>query len=95
MKTASLSEVKNDLSRYVDHVRRGATVRILVRGLPVADLVPVVSGEVSSEELEDLERRGVIRQGKGGFPSELEKPGPKVKRGSAVDLLLEDRRRGR
>lgn len=97
MKTASLTEVKNDLSKFVEQVRRGGSVRILIRGVPAADLVPVSSASSSVDEAEllVLERRGAIRRGKGGFPPELEKPGPKAKGRPASELLIEDRRRGR
>ena len=59
MRVANLAEVKNSLSRYVAQVRRGGTVRILVRGVPVADLVPVESRDESGAgdaELAELER---------------------------------------
>lgn len=101
MKTANLSDVKNDLSRYVDHVRRGGRVRILVRGLPAADIVPVEEGTekggdgATDAELRDLERRGVIRRGTPRFPRELDKPGPRVRGGAAVRAVIEERRAGR
>ncbi len=38
MKVVNLSEAKNNLSRYVEQARRGERVRILVRGVPVAQL---------------------------------------------------------
>ena len=98
MKTANLSDVKNDLSRFVEQVRRGGSVRILVHGVPAADLVPVSLGQGAGDdevELMALERRGAIRRGKGGFPDELARPGPKVKGGRAVEALLDERRRGR
>lgn len=82
MKVANLSRAKDDLSRYVAYVRRGGRVRILVSGVPAADLVPVtgVSVEVESdEELTDLERHGVLRRGAGGVPPEILKPGPKLR----------------
>jgi prevent-host-death family protein len=88
VKVANLTEVKDELSRYVEYVRRGERVRILIRGTPVADLVPV--GEQAeeaeepgegwtNEELSDLERKGVVRRGSGTVPAELSKPGPAVK----------------
>lgn len=94
MKTASLSKVKNELSKYVEQARRGEPVRILLRGVPVADLVPVAVGDESADEarLHDLERRGVIRRGSGRWPRELDVPGPRVRGGSAVDALLAERR---
>ena len=99
MKLAKLSDVKNDLSRYVDAVRKGERVRILVRGVPAADLVPVVehgsdTGFSAAETLE-LERQGVIRRGKAGWPKELDKPGPRVPGRAALDAVVRERREGR
>jgi prevent-host-death family protein len=79
MRVANLSDVKNDLSRYVDHVKRGGRVRILVRGLPAADIVPVEDEPAGwSAEEDDLERRGLIRRGKPGVARELLRAGPRV-----------------
>ncbi len=99
MKVAKLSDVKNGLSHYVEHVRGGGRVRILHRGVPVADLVPV--SERAEEGLgvnwntEELERRGLVRRGRGGLPPELAKPGPRCRGKSIVDTLLEERHSGR
>ena len=101
MRVANLTDAKNDLSRLVERVRRGERVRILVRGVPAADLVPVGSGAAPADqggeeaELAELERRGVIRRGSGRVPASLAGPGPRVKGGSAVAALLDERRRGR
>lgn len=54
MENANLSDVKDALSRYVEKVKKGARVRILVRGVAVADLVPVVQDDdqvVAEKEL--------------------------------------------
>ena len=40
MQTASVSELKANLSRYLREVRRGGEVQVLNRGTPVARLVP-------------------------------------------------------
>lgn len=99
MRVANLAELKDELSRYVEYVRHGERVRILVRGTPVADLVPVgeqaeePGEEWTREELSDLERKGVIRRGSGSFPAELSKPGPAVKGADAVRALIEERAR--
>jgi antitoxin (DNA-binding transcriptional repressor) of toxin-antitoxin stability system len=96
-----LADVKNDLSRFVALVRRGARVRILVRGIPAADLVPVQSGRDSSAndevELNELETLGLLRRGAPTSAEdnrELDRPGPRV-RGSAVGALIAERRAGR
>jgi prevent-host-death family protein len=94
MRVAPLSKVKDELSRYVEMARRGERIRILVRGVPAADLVPAEAAEDEDLELAELERMGVIRCGKGGIDPELDRPGPKV-RGDAVALFLRMRREGR
>lgn len=101
MKVANLTDVKNDLSRYVEQVRRGARVRILVRGVPVADIIPVApssdqeSGSFSGEELADLEKRGIIRRGSARGSAELSRPGPRVGGDAGVRAVLSERRTGR
>jgi len=101
MKVASLTNVKNDLSRYVEEVRRGGRVRILLRGVPVADIVPVAAphdeqeGGFSAEELLDLEKRGVIRRGSLRASAELSRPGPRVGGDAGVRAVISERRAGR
>ena len=101
MRVAKLADVKNGLSRYVAQVRRGATVRILVRGVPAADLVPVESRDESgagNAELAELEKLGLARRGSvpdARAERELDRPGPRVKKGRAVEVLLAERRGGR
>jgi antitoxin (DNA-binding transcriptional repressor) of toxin-antitoxin stability system len=94
MKTANLSEVKDQLSAYVDMVRGGERVRILVRGVAAADLVPVTL-EAGDDDawLADLERRGVVRRGIGSIEEDLLEPGPPVAGSPSDDLIAE--RRGR
>lgn len=92
MRTANLSDVKNDLSRYVDLVKKGGRVRILVRGVPVADIVPI--GEDPSDwtaELAEMERRGIIRRGKSGAAALLLEPGPRVKAAAFAQALADER----
>ena len=99
MRTVKLSQVKDELSRYVDLVRHGETVRILVRRVPVADLVPVASpGDTKGfdeAEAAELEREGTIRAGRGGWPRALDRPGPRVRGNAAVAAVLRERRQGR
>ena len=98
MAAAKLSQVKNDLSRYVARARRGERIRILVRGVPVAEIVKIegTREDDGDEEarLADLERRGVIKRGAGGVDEELLKPGPQARGRATSDLLLDERRSG-
>lgn len=94
----SLSEAKANLSRHVERVRHGESVRIQVRGVPVAELVPVADngrGDADAADLRELERAGLVRRGRGAFPVAILKPGP-VARGKGVTAaLLDERRAGR
>jgi prevent-host-death family protein len=65
MKTASVTELKAHLSRYLRMVRRGSEVQILERGVPIARLVGLEGGEVTTEKerLDRLERAGIVRRG--------------------------------
>lgn len=100
MKKASVTETKNRLSAILDQVREGETYLILDRGKPVARIEPVRGSESRSRDearLADLERRGLIRRGKGRIPDEFFKTRPaKLPRGvSVLAYLLEERREGR
>jgi len=94
-----ISNAKAHLSRHLEYVRRGGRIRILDRDTPVADLVPVEPGALDSEDdrlLAALERRGVLRRGRGGpLPRELLRPGPGGGRAGVLDALLDERRRSR
>lgn len=96
MKVANLARVKDGLSRYVDYVKRGGRVRILVRGVPTAELVPVVLAEGSDDEAElrELERQGIVRRGTGKFPRELMRPGPRVRGTPLSEIVLAERKSG-
>jgi prevent-host-death family protein len=97
MKTASISQLKNGLSAFVDQVRAGDTVLVTDRGVVVARLEPASARPDSTGRLERLERSGVVRIGRGAPPVELiRKPGPRPSGGpSIVDVLLEERQSGR
>ena len=101
MKKTNISTLKRDLSRYLDYVRKGGTVRVFDRQTPVADIVPMVRrGKAFDETMEALidrlQRQGsVIRRGTGRFdPAVLRRPPVKTRR-SVVEAVLEERREGR
>jgi len=94
MKTANLATAKNDLSRYVAYVRRGGRVRILVRGVAVADLVPVQDPADGDAELGDLERSGIVRRGTTARPAELDRPGPKLRGAPSAATVRAERDTG-
>lgn len=98
MKKARIADLKNNLSRYLDHVRGGGTVLVYDRDQPVAQIVPLPhaapGGAGTDERLTRLERRGLIRRGTGGLPEWLGRRRPPRLRGSVLRDLLEEREAG-
>jgi prevent-host-death family protein len=94
MKEAKISEIKNQLSRYLALVRRGEVVRILDRNVPVAQIVPIdrpVGAGAGSEVLAMLERKGLIRRGSGRIPRKLLERDPAGPPSGVLAALLEER----
>ncbi len=97
MKKARIAQLKNHLSRYLEHVRGGGTVLVLDRDLPVARIVPLQATPARGPDegrLARLERRGLIRRGTGGLPDWLGKRRPPRLRGSVLRDLLDERETG-
>jgi prevent-host-death family protein len=67
VKTASISQTKNQLSALIDQVRQGEAIVITDHDRPVAKLVPAhaENGEEAAGALAQLERKGIIRRGNG------------------------------
>ena len=100
MKVANISTIKNQLSKFLNYVRQGETVRIFDRNVAIAELVPIQRAKsylTDEEHLRSLEVRGIIRRGTGKIPKELlEFPKGSVRAGgSLLEALLEERRQGR
>lgn len=99
MRTVNLTDAKNHLSKYVDSVREGERIRILVRGVPAADLVPVETSRLGDDgeelHLQTLERRGVIHRGTGQLDRDLLLLPPGGGGRPLSDLVIEERRSAR
>jgi antitoxin (DNA-binding transcriptional repressor) of toxin-antitoxin stability system len=94
MKQAKVSDLKNQLSRYLDYVRNGETVLVLDRKVPVAELRPV-SAKTSNGRIAALERKGIIRRGRGQFSAKFLKSLPAGNPAGVVAALLDEREKGR
>ncbi|MFY9343543.1 MAG: hypothetical protein WAT39_13690 [Planctomycetota bacterium] len=98
MKKAKISELKNNLSRFLAYVRRGGTVRVFDRDVPIADLTPCETGTSTDEldaSLAALERDGILQRAKRPLPDDfLTRRLPRAK-ASVVQALLDERREGR
>ena len=99
MKRASISEVKNSLSRYVDLARAGETVVITDRGRPVAQLVSTANSRSASveERREALEAEGVLLRSTARPGKDFLKGLPPLpqSRGDVLEALLNERAEGR
>ena len=94
METATITQVKNGLSSYIDRVKAGESILVTDRGVPVAVLEPVTDQVSLDERLARLQRAGLVRGGTGRIPPEiLQTRGPKVDV-DLVALLIEERRSG-
>jgi prevent-host-death family protein len=60
-------EAKAKLSEILRRVKRGRSVTISERGRGIAQVVPVTRGRDLAARLDDLERDGLIRRGRGGI----------------------------
>lgn len=92
----SVSELKANLSRYLDMVQRGSEVQVLERGVPIARLVGLAAEHTrgkkeDAEKLERLERAGMVRRGTGDTRWVLEEKPLKVPGPSVLEALLADR----
>ncbi len=99
MRTASITEAKNQLSALIDQVRNGDTIVITDRGRPVAQLTSLATdrGGATRGRVERLEREGLLRRGSESGPvAEILRPPPRPKRGaSVVQAVLDERDEGR
>jgi prevent-host-death family protein len=103
MKKAKIAELRNGLSRYLDHVRAGGTVMVYDRDQPIAEIVPIRKSKAASkqdrdeERLARLEARGAIIRPTRDFAEWLKTHKPiKIPGGPAgvVQALLEERESG-
>ena len=91
MKQVGIRELKNSLSAYIGHVKKGETVVVTERGKTVA----VLKGEPSNslqQRLEALQEKGLIRLGEGGKLRGLGVRRKRVKGSPLSQAVLEDRR---
>ena len=99
MNKATISQLKNHLSRYLERVKAGEPLLVMDRDHPIARLERVEPGGAGDDRLARLERAGVVRRGKGRIdPSMLAGGSPRKSRarGAAlVEAILEERREGR
>lgn len=98
MKTASITEAKNNLSALIDGLKGGSPVLIVDRGRPVARLEAIGGPEEGQgrERLSRLVRSGLVRPRRREPDLALfAEPSPGPEPGvSIVDAVIEERREG-
>ncbi len=96
MKRANIGELRNHLSRYLEHVRSGGEVLVLDRDRLIARIVAPQGTDRQSDDgrLARLERRGLVRIGTGGLTERLGRYKPVRLRGSVLRDVLDERGSG-
>jgi antitoxin (DNA-binding transcriptional repressor) of toxin-antitoxin stability system len=92
---ATISQLKNRLSRYLKKVRAGEIILILDRDQPIARIERVEASGRADERIRRLEKQGVLRRPTRALRLDSLPPMPSPASRSVVEALLEDRREGR
>lgn len=94
MNKASISELKNQLSAYLQRVRAGQTVIVYDRDRPIAR-IDRVADEDDDDRIAQLQRAGIVTPPSEPLPLDvLRTPLPRAGH-SVLDALLEEREAGR
>jgi prevent-host-death family protein len=94
MKTINIAQLKNKLSAYLNHVRRGGQLLIKDRNLPVAKIVPL-DGE--DEQTLTLAAEGTVKlpDKPGGIPNAFfSMPGANISCSKIVAMVRKQRDEG-
>jgi len=99
MTRVKIGELRNGLSRYLTRVKGGETVTIYDRDTPIAEIVPLRpkprTKKSNEERLASLERRGIIRRGKGDVREWFKHHKPiKIPGVSLVQDIIDERESG-
>ncbi len=92
MKRVSVTDLKNRLSEYLRLVKRGESIEVVDRSVPVARLLGVAGRAAGdSNPLDHLVREGVLSPARGKPPLELLRQPPVPCRADAVQALIDER----
>ena len=93
MKRVSVTDLKNKLSEYLRLVKKGETVEIVERNVPIARIEGLPkSGSVRGIDVKDLERRGILKPPQEEWdPSFLKNRPPTPCSVDVVKILIEQR----
>ncbi len=95
MQTTAVAQLKATLSKYLLIVKSGEEVMVTERGKPIAKMIPVKRGEITTY-MADMERAGIMKVGTGQIPPNFwDRPCPKDPKGRGRKALLQEREKGR
>jgi prevent-host-death family protein len=97
MKQAKISDLKNNLSRYLDLVREGETIQVLDRNIPIALITSISEskGILRKDRIRQMERKGLIRIGNPALLKSILEARPPGRKTGALKALLQEREEGR
>jgi prevent-host-death family protein len=100
MKTANVGTLRNNLSKFLEMVRKGETIEILDRKTPIARLTPIEPSMKPGKDgvspwMRQLAKEGKVRLGTGRLDPSFFNNLPGNKDARVVEALLDERRDGR
>ncbi len=93
MRSVNIADLKNNLSRYLNEVRRGGEVVVKDRNHPIARIIPLAAREDDEADLMELVAAGSVKLPRSDDPlprSFWSAPLPKASV-DLINLLREDR----
>lgn len=90
MKRASISELKNQLSAYLQRVRAGHTVIIYGRNRPVARIDRIADGQ-DDDRIAQLQRAGIVTPPSEPLPLDVLRAPLSRAEHRVLDALLQER----
>ena len=89
MRRVTVTELKNKLSQYLRLVKKGETIEVVERSIPIARLERLRTSD--DAELSQLVRDGIVTPARGAAPDDLFARPPIRCRGDAVRAVVEQR----
>ncbi len=74
MESIGVRELRQNASTYLERVKRGETIQVTERGVPIAVLAPLPA--VKKTRVEELIEQGILIPGEGNLDEILARPVP-------------------
>ena len=87
MESIGVRELRQNASTYLERVKRGETIQVTERGVPIAVLAPLPI--VKKTRIEELIEQGILIPGEGNLEEILARPMPAMDPNYAGPTLAE------